>query len=86
MMGGDDTPGFTPIPSALYVYCGDVDAAYQRALAAGGISLEEPANKPNGDRVAGVKGLCREYLVDRDAHLRCCIVEVRFKGERLSQI
>jgi PhnB protein len=55
MMGGDDSPGFTPMPSALYIYCEDVDAAFQRALAAGGTSLEEPANRPYGDRVAGVK-------------------------------
>ena len=55
MMGGDNTPGWTPMPSALYVYCEDVDAAYQRALAAGGDALEEPADKPYGDRVAGVR-------------------------------
>jgi PhnB protein len=32
MMGGDSTPGWTPMPSALYVYCEDVDSTYQRAL------------------------------------------------------
>jgi PhnB protein len=31
------------------------DAVRQRALAAGGISLELPANKPYGDRVAGIR-------------------------------
>jgi uncharacterized glyoxalase superfamily protein PhnB len=55
MMGGDNSPGWTPMPSALYVYCEDVDTVYRRALATGGISLEEPADKPYGDRVAGVK-------------------------------
>jgi len=55
MMGGASAAGWTPMPSALYVYCDDVDAAYKRALAAGATSLDEPDDKPYGDRVAGVK-------------------------------
>jgi PhnB protein len=31
-----------PFPSWLHVYVPDVDATYQRALAAGGISVQEP--------------------------------------------
>ncbi len=35
----------------------DVDAAYQRAVAAGGVSIEKPANRPPGGRRAAVKDL-----------------------------
>jgi uncharacterized glyoxalase superfamily protein PhnB len=34
----------------LYVYVRDTDAAYERALAAGARSLEEPLETPYGDR------------------------------------
>src|SRR5690349_18219201 len=40
---------------SVYVYVPDVDAAYQRALQLGAISLAEPADKPYLDRNAGVK-------------------------------
>jgi len=39
-----------PMPAFLYVYVADVDAAYQRAIAAGARSLEAPADLPYGDR------------------------------------
>jgi len=42
-------------PASVYVYVPDVDAAYQRALHLGAISLAEPADKPYLDRNAGVK-------------------------------
>ena len=43
-------------PSAfLYLYVDDADATYQRALEAGAVSLEEPADMPYGDRRAMVK-------------------------------
>ena len=41
-------------PAAIYLYLENVDAAYQRALKAGGTSTEEPADQPYGDRRAGV--------------------------------
>jgi uncharacterized glyoxalase superfamily protein PhnB len=44
-----------PTPSFFYLYLEDVDAAYARALAAGGISLEEPRDVPYGDRRAMVR-------------------------------
>jgi uncharacterized glyoxalase superfamily protein PhnB len=41
--------------ATFLLYVPDVDSAYQRALAAGGIALEPPADQPYGDRRAGVK-------------------------------
>lgn len=41
--------------SSLYVYVADVDAAYQRALAEGASTIEEPAIMPYGDRRAMVR-------------------------------
>ncbi len=42
-------------PAVFYLYVPDTDALYQRALAAGGISLMEPADQFYGDRNAGVQ-------------------------------
>lgn len=42
-------------PAFLYVYVDDADAAYARALAAGAVSLEAPADLPYGDRRAMVR-------------------------------
>jgi PhnB protein len=39
----------------LYLYVDDTDAAYERALKAGAVSLEEPTDVPYGDRRAMVK-------------------------------
>ncbi len=48
---GDD-PLF---PALLHLYLPDVDAAYQRALAAGATSLREPTEMAYGDREAGLQ-------------------------------
>ena len=50
--GGGDFPAF---PAWLHVYVPDVDATYQRALAAGGVSVQEPQQKGDPDRRGGVK-------------------------------
>ena len=42
-------------PTAFYVYVSDVDSAYAQALAAGGVSLMEPADQFYGDRGAGFR-------------------------------
>jgi glyoxalase/bleomycin resistance protein/dioxygenase superfamily protein len=42
-------------PIFLYVYVEDVDSTYQRALAAGAISIETPRDTPYGDRRAVVR-------------------------------
>ena len=38
------------MPAFLYLYVENVDEAYQRAMAAGATSLEEPWDTPYGDR------------------------------------
>lgn len=48
---------YQPMPGMYYLYVEDADAMYRRALAAGGISLSEPADMPYGDRVSGVKDM-----------------------------
>jgi PhnB protein len=47
-----------PMPAFLYLYVDDVDATYRRALEAGAVSLEEPADMPYGDRRGMVKDPC----------------------------
>lgn len=50
---GDPWPAF---PSWLHVYVPDVDAAYRRALDAGGVSVQEPQRREGDpDRRGGVK-------------------------------
>ena len=39
----------------LYAYVGDADATYERAIKAGGRSLEKPVDMPYGDRRAMVE-------------------------------
>jgi len=58
MMGGARPPEHPAQPAMIYVYVEDCDAAYQRALAAGGTSVMEPADQFYGDRNAGVKDPC----------------------------
>jgi len=43
-----------PMPTMFYMYVDDVDAAYRRALAAGGTSQEAPEQEPYGERRAAV--------------------------------
>ena len=54
MMGGA-TEQWPAAPAAMYVYVEDTDAAYQRGLAAGATSLQEPADQFYGDRSAGIR-------------------------------
>jgi PhnB protein len=42
-------------PMAFHIYVPDTDATYHRALSAGAVSLQEPANQPWGERTADVK-------------------------------
>ena len=49
-----DPPKPTAVPSSIYVYVPDVDAAFQRALAAGASPLNAPEEKPYEERSAAV--------------------------------
>lgn len=49
------------MPTAIYMYVPDVDAVYQRALAAGAESLYPPADQPYGDRNGGVRDGCGNH-------------------------
>jgi PhnB protein len=51
----------TDRPMALHVYVEDTDAAYERGLKAGGVSLGEPVDHPYGERGAGVKDQAGNY-------------------------
>jgi uncharacterized glyoxalase superfamily protein PhnB len=55
VMMGEPTGDYAPMPAMLQLYVEDVDAVYQRALRAGGISIEEPADQFYGDRRGGVR-------------------------------
>ncbi len=42
-------------PAFLYVYVDDADLAYDRAVGAGAVTVEEPLDTPYGDRRAMVR-------------------------------
>ena len=44
-----------PLPTAIYLYVDDVDALYEQALKAGGVSMLAPMDQPYGDRNAWIK-------------------------------
>ena len=51
-----DRPGEWPaVPAHVHVYVPDVDATYQRGLAAGGASVQEPVKKEDDDKRAGFR-------------------------------
>lgn len=56
VMIGTGNEGWPPAPCHVHVYVADVDEAYQRALAAGGTSVQEPKQQEgNDDRRGGVR-------------------------------
>jgi uncharacterized glyoxalase superfamily protein PhnB len=55
VMLSDGSAEFPAFPVWLHVYVPDVDATYRRALALGAASVQEPSEKGDGDRRAGVK-------------------------------
>jgi PhnB protein len=63
--GGDNWKGEAKL-TALHVYVDDVDASYQRAIAAGAESIMEPI-EAHGERIASVKDLTGNewYLAKR---------------------
>ena len=55
VMLGDAHGAHRPMPAMLYVYVDDVDATFQRALAAGAVSVQAPVDQFYGDRSGGAK-------------------------------
>ncbi|MGH2538042.1 MAG: VOC family protein [Candidatus Promineifilaceae bacterium] len=55
IMLADKAPEWPPAPASVHIYLPDVDAAYQRALAAGATSVQAPAKKQDEDKRGGVR-------------------------------
>ena len=55
VMMSDAMGEFGPIPTMLFLYVEDVDGVYERALRAGGASIQKPENQFWGDRAGAVK-------------------------------
>lgn len=55
IMLADGVEGWPPIPAYVHVYVRNVDEVYQRALAAGATSVQEPVQKEDEDKRGGVK-------------------------------
>jgi PhnB protein len=55
VMIADGGEGWSPMPSHVHVYVSDVDAIYQRAIAAGATSVQSPIQKEDDDKRGGVK-------------------------------
>jgi uncharacterized glyoxalase superfamily protein PhnB len=55
VMISEATDQHPPLQSMVHLYVPNVDAVYQRALAAGGKSTTEPTDQFYGDRSGGVK-------------------------------
>ncbi|MBA2677655.1 MAG: VOC family protein [Ktedonobacteraceae bacterium] len=51
----DSLEGWPSTQSHVHIYVEDVDATYQRAIAAGAISVQEPVQKDDEDKRGGVK-------------------------------
>jgi len=58
LMLADPTPEFGAMPVSIYLYVPDCDAAYQRALDSGGVSVFPMMTLPSGERYGGVKDPC----------------------------
>lgn len=55
VMIGDAGENWPPVPCHVHVYVDDVDSVFQRALAAGGTSVQEPTQRDGDpDRRGGV--------------------------------
>lgn len=61
LMISEASGDWKPRPGAFYIYVSDADAIYQRALAAGAISLMEPTTTFYGNRESGVQDQCGNY-------------------------
>jgi len=57
LMMGEAMRGVAPTQASFYLYVSDADATYRVALAAGAVTVTEPADQFWGDRIAGIKDL-----------------------------
>jgi PhnB protein len=55
VMASEPREPWKPMPCGIYLYVKDTDATYRNAMAAGGVSLMEPADQFYGDRNAGMQ-------------------------------
>jgi len=55
VMIADGAEGWPALPTHVHVYVRDVDATFQRALAAGAESVQEPVKKQDADKRGGIK-------------------------------
>jgi len=58
IMLNESTADYPANTSQMHLYVDDADAAYERALTLGAVSLMEPNARPHGDRMAGIKDPC----------------------------
>lgn len=58
LMLGEAPDEFGPMPTSIYLYVTDSDAAYEKALQAGGISIFPIMTLPSGERYGGIKDPC----------------------------
>lgn len=55
VMIADGVTGWPPVAAHVHLYVPDVDATYQRALAAGAQSVQQSAQKGDEDKRGGIK-------------------------------
>ena len=55
VMLADGSQGWPAIAAHVHIYVADVDESYRRAIAAGGVSVQEPVKKDDADRRSGVR-------------------------------
>lgn len=55
VMLADGSQGWPAVAAHVHVYVADVDESYRRAIAAGGVSVQEPVKKDDADRRSGVR-------------------------------
>ena len=58
VMLGEAPDEIGPMPTSIYLYVIDSDAAYEKALQGGGISIFPIMTLPSGERYGGVKDPC----------------------------
>lgn len=55
VMLADAMDGWPMVPAHVHIYVSDVDAVFQRAIAAGASSVQEPTKKDDADKRGGFR-------------------------------